>query len=90
MITRSIKSDIIDAGYEDTPKRSGKIGHPEHFDATFFGVNPKQATFMDPRHRVFLETAYECIVDAGYNPKELRGTKTGIFILQDLQHFIQK
>lgn len=32
---------------------------------------------MDPRHRIVLECVYECIVDAGYNPKELRGTRTG-------------
>lgn len=28
---------------------------------------------------MFLEVAYECIVDAGYNPKELRGSNTGKF-----------
>lgn len=54
--------------------------HPEHFDSTFFGYSAKLANFMDPRHRILLETSYECIADAGYNPKELSGTKTGIYI----------
>lgn len=57
--------------------RSGKILHPEHFDSTFFGCSFKAANLMDPRHRILLETTYECIVDAGVNPKELRGTNTG-------------
>lgn len=58
--------------------RSGKLRNPEHFDSTFFGFSAKATNFMDPRHRILLETTYECIIDAGINPKELRGTKTGI------------
>lgn len=53
----------------------------------FFGVPPRQVNSMDPRHRLVLETTYECIVDAGYNPKELRGTRTGIYILNLLLLF---
>lgn len=65
------------SGINGTPKRTGKINNIEYFDATFFGCNPKLSNFMDPRQRFLLETTYECIVDAGYNPQELRGTKTG-------------
>lgn len=68
---------MITLGYEGTPKRTGKLKNVDYFDAAFFGCNPKLSNFMDPRHRILLETAFECIVDAGYNPKELRGTKTG-------------
>lgn len=35
---------------------------------------------MDPMCRMLLEHAYEAIVDAGINPRQLRGTKTGVFI----------
>lgn len=65
-------------GFLETPKRQGKVKHPEHFDAAFFGFPPKLANVADPRHRLLLETVYESIVDAGYNPNELRGSKTGI------------
>lgn len=67
------------SGFFEIPERFGKIPHPEHFDATFFGLSPKVTQLIDPRHRVFLEVVYECIVDAGYNPKELRGSNTGRF-----------
>lgn len=43
------------------------------FDAQFFGVHAKQAHLMDPQLRMFLETTYEAIVDAGYDPQVLRG-----------------
>ncbi|KAL6436152.1 hypothetical protein ACFW04_005722 [Cataglyphis niger] len=35
---------------------------------------------MDPMGRMLLEHTYEAIIDAGVNPKDLRGTKTGVFI----------
>lgn len=75
------------SGFEGTPKRTGKIKNVEHFDAAFFGCNPKLSNFMDPRHRILLETAYECVVDAGYNPKELRGSKTGKIIMKQYKIF---
>ena len=34
---------------------------------------------MDVQMRLALETTYEAIVDAGMDPADLRGTKTGIF-----------
>lgn len=35
---------------------------------------------MDPMCRMLMEHAYEAIIDAGINPRQLRGTKTGVFI----------
>src|ERR1700690_887119 len=40
------------------------------FDAAFFGINAREAEIMDPQHRVFLETAWEALEDAGYCPDE--------------------
>lgn len=64
----------------EIPKRSGKIYELEKFDATFFGVHFKQAHTMDPQTRILMEVAYEAVIDAGINPKSLRGTKTGVYI----------
>lgn len=64
----------------EIPKRSGKINNLEKFDASFFGVNFKQARCMDPQGRLVLEHAYEAILDSGTTPKSIRGSNTGVFI----------
>lgn len=48
------------------------------FDASFFGVTVREAEIMDPQHRVFLETAWEALENAGYDPEKFRGL-IGIF-----------
>lgn len=53
------------SGLYGLPKRSGKIKDLSKFDASFFGVHPKQANSMDPQLRMLLEVTYESIVDAG-------------------------
>ncbi|CAH2052769.1 unnamed protein product, partial [Iphiclides podalirius] len=66
--------------HPEIPQRTGKINNVNKFDASFFGVHFKQAHTMDPMCRIILEKAYEAVIDAGFNPKELRNTKTGVFI----------
>ncbi|CAH0385876.1 unnamed protein product [Bemisia tabaci] len=66
--------------HPEIPQRTGKLNEVSKFDAAFFGVHFKQAHTMDPMCRMLLEKAYEAIVDAGYNPRHLRGTNTGVFI----------
>lgn len=67
-------------GLYGLPKRNGKLKDISHFDASFFGVHPKQANTMDPQLRLLLEIAYEAIIDGGLNPSTLRGSKTGVYI----------
>ncbi|RLU17245.1 hypothetical protein DMN91_011314 [Ooceraea biroi] len=62
------------------PHRSGKIKDLSTFDASFFGVHPRQAHVMDPQLRLLLEATYEAIVDAGVNPSTIRGSRTGVFV----------
>ncbi|KAL1473895.1 hypothetical protein MTO96_038389, partial [Rhipicephalus appendiculatus] len=62
------------------PGRMGTIRDLSRFDAHFFGVNHKQAHLMDPQMRLLLETSYEAIVDAGYDPETMRGRNVGVFI----------
>ncbi|KAB0796701.1 hypothetical protein PPYR_10762 [Photinus pyralis] len=62
------------------PGRMGKLKNLEHFDAEFFGVHSKMAEDMDVQLRILLEVVYEAIVDAGYNPSELRGKRVAVFV----------
>ena len=39
----------------------------ELFDAPFFGYTPREAEVMDPQQRLFLESAWEALEDAGYD-----------------------
>ncbi|XP_066991506.2 fatty acid synthase [Anabrus simplex] len=68
------------SGLHGLPTRTGKIKDLAHFDATFFGVHAKQAHVMDPQLRMLLELTHEAIMDAGVNPNDVRGSRTGVFI----------
>lgn len=35
---------------------------------------------MDPQLRMLLEATYEAIIDAGINPQDIRGSRTGVYI----------
>jgi len=52
----------------------------EKFDAEYFNIPFNEVPLIDPMGRILLEHTYEAIVDAGVNPKDLRGTNTGVFI----------
>uniref|UniRef100_A0A8C2YHL2 Fatty acid synthase n=1 Tax=Coturnix japonica TaxID=93934 RepID=A0A8C2YHL2_COTJA len=67
-------------GIYGLPKRNGKLKDITKFDASFFGVHPKQAHTMDPQLRLLLEVSYEAILDGGINPVTLRGTDTGVWV----------
>lgn len=43
------------------------------FDADFFGYSPAEAQTIDPQHRLFLESAWVALEDAGYVPSRFPG-----------------
>jgi natural product biosynthesis luciferase-like monooxygenase protein/amino acid adenylation domain-containing protein/non-ribosomal peptide synthase protein (TIGR01720 family) len=46
----------------------GVLGGGETFDHDFFGIPAREARWMDPQQRVFLEVAWAALEDAGYDP----------------------
>lgn len=52
----------------------------DKFDYGYFGLSPKEASLMDPNHRLFLEAVIHAVEDAGYGGKRLKGTKTGVCV----------
>jgi len=58
----------------------GTINNVEKFDADFFGSSFEQAQALPPETRLLLEHSYEAVIDAGFNPKELRGKNTAVII----------
>jgi iturin family lipopeptide synthetase A len=63
--------------------KGGYLDEVDTFDAAFFKISPKEAMYMDPLQRVFLETAYEAMEDAGYGGQNLYGAKVGIYVGKD-------
>ena len=59
--------------------RSGFVEGIDQFDSRFFGIQPIEARMMDPRQRMLLETTWNAIEDAGLDPDQLRGSRTGIY-----------
>ncbi len=63
-----------------TAKWGGFMKDVKFFDAGFFGITPREANLMDPQQRLFLETVWKTIEDAGYKASDLSGTMTSLFV----------
>ncbi|WP_055477898.1 SDR family NAD(P)-dependent oxidoreductase [Sphaerimonospora mesophila] len=57
---------------------AGVVADSDMFDARLFGINPREATLMDPQHRIMLECAWEALEDGGRDPRDLK-ERVGVF-----------
>nr|ASA76633.1 polyketide synthase [Pyxidicoccus sp. MCy9557] len=58
----------------DYVKASPILDDIESFDAGFFNFSPLEAKVMDPQRRLFLESCWHALEDAGYDPANYPGT----------------
>jgi len=59
-------------------RRAALVPGIDEFDAEFFGFTPQAARMMDPQHRLFLQSAWHALEDAGYDPAQIEGA-VGVF-----------
>ena len=61
-------------------RRGGFLDQIDQFDPQFFGISPREAAYVDPQHRLLLETAWEAIEDGGFLLDLENGTDLGVFV----------
>ncbi|KAA8649476.1 putative Nonribosomal peptide synthetase [Aspergillus tanneri] len=50
------------------------------FDASFFGIHPREAEAIDPQQRLLLETVYEAMEDGGLTITGMKGSDTAVYV----------
>ncbi|MCB0210439.1 MAG: enoyl-CoA hydratase/isomerase family protein [Anaerolineae bacterium] len=58
----------------------GALADVDQFDGAFFNISPREAEFMDPQQRLFLQESWKALEDAGYSPKVLSDRECGVFV----------
>jgi phthiocerol/phenolphthiocerol synthesis type-I polyketide synthase E len=80
-ITRFTDEELAAAGFDVEALRKdpnfvpcrGILPGVENFDAGFFSMTANEASVTDPQQRIFLETAWEAMESAGYDPEKYEG-----------------
>ena len=74
-------------------KWGGFIEDVDKFDAPFFKISTAEAEYMDPQHRLFLQSVWHCIEDAGYAASYFSEKQVGVFVgaqFQDYQDLLSE
>lgn len=61
-------------------KWGGVLAERDCFDPLFFNISPNEAESMNPHQRLVMQESWNALEDAGYNPRALAGTQTGVFV----------
>jgi acyl transferase domain-containing protein/enoyl-CoA hydratase/carnithine racemase/NAD(P)-dependent dehydrogenase (short-subunit alcohol dehydrogenase family)/acyl carrier protein/2-polyprenyl-3-methyl-5-hydroxy-6-metoxy-1,4-benzoquinol methylase len=83
-----LPAEYLTPSFYDPRKQKGKtrckwggvLTERDCFDPLFFNISPREAEAMNPHQRLVMQESWNAIEDAGYNPKSLAGTRTGIFV----------
>lgn len=79
------EDELLDSGVTEQTlahrsyvRRAALMTGIDEFDADFFGFTPSTARTLDPQHRLFLQSAWHALEDAGLDPGEIEQT-VGVF-----------
>ena len=75
---RYYRAGAVAAGQTNS-RWMGLLEEYDCFDPLFFNISPKEAESMDPQQRLFLQTCWQAIEDAGHTTRSLSGTRCGVF-----------
>lgn len=68
-----------DEWWKSSEKWGGFIEGVDEFDSLVFNIAPAEAKAMDPHQRVYAQTVWHALEDAGYNKKRLEKYKVGVY-----------
>jgi acyl transferase domain-containing protein len=70
----------VDAKNKCVSKWGGFINNFDKFDPLFFNISPKEAAYMDPQQRLFLQHCWGALEDAGYTPENINSERCGVYV----------
>ncbi|MEV6975321.1 beta-ketoacyl synthase N-terminal-like domain-containing protein [Kitasatospora sp. NPDC093806] len=73
--------------HPDFVARGVPLEDVDRFDAGFFGFTPQEARVTDPQHRIFLETCWHALEDAGVVARA-GGGAVGVFASSSLSTYL--
>lgn len=79
---QTLRANVLDydaiKGDAELVPRAGVLEGVEEWDHGFFGVSPRQASLMDPQHRLWLECTWDALEDGCLDPSRFAGN-VGVF-----------
>ena len=79
-------ADKTKKGYTNS-KWGGFIKDFNCFDAGFFHMTPREARYIDPQERIFLECSWHALEDAGYVTDDLAKQEVGVYVGVMYSHY---
>jgi amino acid adenylation domain-containing protein len=87
LLNKGVHPDLLNN--PDYVYANGVCKDADKFDSAFFGFTPREADFIDPQHRLLLETCYEALEHSGYSSENYKGD-IGVFAGAGPNNYILK
>jgi acyl transferase domain-containing protein len=85
LLGAGVEAELL--GEANFVKAGAVLEDVEYFDASFFGLTPREAEMTDPQHRLFLEQAWAALETAGYTAEKYAG-RIGVFAGESFNSYL--